>query len=200
MLTFTPMSNLQSSVNLAACFLDCGRKLESMEETHEYHTRVMALCLSLCVYISPTLLLSFSISPLLSVFCLSLCFWNAIFTISCVNKPLTGPLSLSVLDFTSRYPSSRRDGGGGVWRKSCFIIQPYEMTWSLTSFFAAACLNIIVVYDSVEGSLFFLVIRLKKFKRPSHYMQRKLVSGHHCGGGGDKPLICGTFAARHLAL
>lgn len=50
--------------------------------------------------------------PVCQFFCCSLSLSNALFTISCVNKPLSGSLSVSVpvLDFTSRYPYSRTGG------------------------------------------------------------------------------------------
>lgn len=91
-------------------------------------------------------------------------------------------LFLSVLD-SPRYPSSRRDGVSG-WRESCFITE-LEMEPDI-----CPCQKAVVVWDShgSSDSLFFGRTS-KKFSRPSHYMQGKLVSGHHWGGKENKPLI-----------
>lgn len=165
MLAFTPMDNLQSSVNLAARFWtveETGINGRNLWIPHKSYGIIKSLFLSLHLSYTFALLLCLS-----EVFCLSLHFSNATFTISCVNRPLSGPLSL----FMTLCPVIRLQGeigGGGVWRESCIIIQPYELTWSLTSFFAAACLNIIVVYDSVvfsvEGFFFFFALMSKELQ------------------------------------
>lgn len=164
--------------------LDSGRKLKSVNTTHELcHHKVF-----LSVHPTRLLSLSISLSPATSFLPLPL-YWNTIFTIFCVNKPLAAgslslPLFLSVLDFTSRYPSSRRDGRGCLEE----IMFHHPALWtdmepgvflcsSMSEYHCCLWLGAMFIY------LFFLVIRLKKFKRPSHYMQRKLVSGHRCGRG-----------------
>lgn len=153
----------------------------------------------------------------LLIFSASMLLWKSTLTISCVNKPLGGspllslpPLSLSLtLVLVIRLQGEMEGGGwvGGVWcgwdcgwRESCFIIQPYELRWSLTSLFATTCLNIIVVYDSYGAKhrrrlpLWSYDEKYKKqrFKGPSHYMQWKLVSGHQC--------VCGGGEINHLSM
>lgn len=60
-------------------------------------------------------------------------------------------------------------------------------------FCASARLNIIVVYDSQRRDIWWKASSfgraLGEFKGPSHYMQQKLVSRHHCRGKWNKPLI-----------
>lgn len=127
-----------------------------------------------------------------------------------VSLPLavSRSLSLSVLDFTSRYPSSRRDargGGGGAMAGGNHVSSSSHMNWdgAWHLLFAAACLNIIVVYDShgaiVSGRL-SLWSYVGKVQGTKSLHAAKISLRPSLEGGGDKPLIYGTSAARHLAL
>lgn len=84
-------------------------------------------------------------------------------------------------------------GRGLAGGESCFIIQPYKLRWSLTSSFARALVWISLLFDSQRRDIWWKASSfgraLGEFKGPSHYMQQKLVSRHHCGGKWNKPLI-----------
>lgn len=198
----TSSSLVHSNTNCAVCNLYTDLKWPAKycywlsQKLNAPHTQHKVASFSAASIVFPSLVSLHRFIP--SLFCLH---WNTTLTVSRVNKALTVSLAPSVLDFTSPYPSSRRDGGkvAGGFRVSSSNHMNRDRARHLLlqlhvwiSLFRTCC------NSQWRGSLFGHMS--KEFKGPSHYMQQKLVSGHHCGGGGGKPLICGTSAAKHLAL